>query len=211
MRIALEAKPNEPRGHIYLPTNGHMLHFISTLAWPEMVGVNPEMAHEAMAGLSFHHAVGQALEAGKLFHIDLNGQYGPRYDQDLRFGSEDLKEAFLTVRLIERAGFDGPRNFDCRAYRTEDDIAVFEHFARGCMRNYRILAERARAFDSDPEVQEALAAAGAGLLGEATPAFSPDTLSAIRADDYSSEIERAHGTGHERVDQLMIETILGAR
>ena len=132
MRFALEPKPNEPRGDIFLPTVGHALHFITMLARPDMVGVNPEVAHETMAGLSFHHGVGQALWAGKLFHIDLNGQRIGRYDQDFRFGAEDLKEAFHLVRLLERAGYAGPLHFDAHAYRTEDADGVWE-FARGCM------------------------------------------------------------------------------
>src|SRR5262245_15555867 len=156
LRFALEAKPNEPRGDIYLPTTGHMLHFISTLAHPEMVGVNPEVAHENMSGLSFVHAVAQAMEAGKLFHIDLNAQKIGRYDQDLRFGSEDVKQAFLLLRLLEGtaggARYEGPRHFDSHAYRTEDEEGVWE-FARGSMRTYKLLAARARAFDEDPEVR----------------------------------------------------------
>ena len=149
MRFAIEPKPNEPRGDIFLPTVGHALHFITTLARPDMVGVNPEVAHETMAGLSFHHGVGQALWAGKLFHIDLNGQRIGRYDQDFRFGAEDLKEAFHLVRLLERAGYDGPRHFDAHAYRTEDAEGVWE-FARGCMATYRALAEAAERFDARP-------------------------------------------------------------
>ena len=133
-RFALEPKPNEPRGDIFLPTVGHALHFITTLDKPDLVGLNPEVAHETMAGLSFHHAVGQALWAGKLFHIDLNGQDVGRYDQDFRFGSEDLKEAFLLVRLLERAGYDGPRHFDAHAYRNENLEGVWD-FAAGCMRD----------------------------------------------------------------------------
>ena len=136
----MEPKPNEPRGDLFLPTVGHALHFITTLQHPEMVGVNPEVAHETMAGLSFHHGVGQALWAGKLFHIDLNGQRIGRYDQDFRFGAEDLKEAFLLVRLLERAGYSGPRHFDAHAYRNEDPDGVWE-FAAGCMRTYLALAE----------------------------------------------------------------------
>ena len=141
MRFALEPKPNEPRGDIFLPTVGHALHFITTLQHPEMVGVNPEVAHETMAGLSFVHAVGQALWAGKLFHIDLNAQQIGRYDQDFRFGAEDLKEAFHLVRLLERAGYEGPLHFDAHAYRTEDATGVWD-FAAGCMRTYRALAQR---------------------------------------------------------------------
>ena len=210
MRLALEAKPNEPRGHIYLPTTGHMLHFIETLAHPAMVGVNPEMAHEAMAGLSFSAAVGQALWAGKLFHIDLNAQNGPRFDQDFRFGAEDLKEAFLTVRLLERSGYDGPRHFDARAYRSEDDAAVYAAFAAGCIRNYKILAAKAAAFDADQTIAAACEAAGAGQLAQPTPAFSPETLAAIRGEDFSDLLASRRGRDHEQADQLLVELLLGA-
>src|SRR3954447_12363931 len=179
MRFALEPKPNEPRGDIYLPTVGHALHFITTLDRPDMVGVNPEVAHETMAGLSFVHAVGQALWAGKLFHIDLNGQDVGRYDQDFRFGAEDLKEAFLLVRLIERAGYDGPRHFDAHPYRNDDAEGVWD-FAAGCMRTYLTLAERARHFDSLSEVQEALGAAGTNELGESSVAG--DGADALKAE-----------------------------
>ena len=210
MRVALEAKPNEPRGHLYLPTTGHMLHFIETLSHPAMVGVNPEMAHEAMAGLSFSAAVGQALWAGKLFHVDLNAQNGPRYDQDFRFGAEDLKEAFLTVRLLERSGYDGPRHFDARAYRSEDDADVYAAFARGCIRNYKILAAKAAAFDADEAILAACERAGAGQLTEPTPAFSNEALAAIRAEDFSALLASREGRHHEHADQLMLELILGA-
>jgi xylose isomerase len=210
MRLALEAKPNEPRGHLYLPTTGHMLHFIETLDHPEMVGVNPEMAHEAMAGLSFSAAVGQALWAGKLFHVDLNSQYGPRYDQDFRFGAEDLREAFLTVRLLERAGYDGPRHFDARAYRSEDDADVYAAFARGCIRNYKILAAKAAAFDADDRIAEACRRAGAEQLAEPTPRYSLEALEALRGEDFSELLARREGRHHEPVDQLMVELILGA-
>ncbi len=211
IRLALEAKPNEPRGHIYLPTTGHMLHFIETLADPEIVGVNPELAHEAMAGLSFHQALGQALWAGKLFHVDLNAQFGPRYDQDFRFGAEDLKEAFLTVALLERAGYAGPRHFDCRAYRSEDDLAVFGAFAGGCMRTYKLLAGKAAAFAADPEIQQALLDAGAEQLAEPTPAYTADVLAELRAHDFADAWADGAGRGHERADQLVIELLLGAR
>jgi xylose isomerase len=209
-RVALEAKPNEPRGHIYLPTTGHMLHFIQTLAYPEMVGVNPEMAHESMAGLSFSQAVGQALWAGKLFHVDLNSQNGPRYDQDYRFAAEDLKEAFLTVRLLERSGYTGPRHFDARAYRTEDDIDVYEAFAKGCIRNYKILAAKAASFDNNPTIQQALENAGASQLAQATPSYSNETLHNIRTEDFTTLLTNTQGRHHEPADQLMIEHILGA-
>ena len=209
MRIALEAKPNEPRGHIYLPTTGHMLHFIEMLAHPEMVGVNPELAHEAMAGLSFHQALGQALWAGKLFHVDLNAQNGPRYDQDFRFGAEDLKEAFFTVRLLESAGYDGPRHFDCRAYRGEDDLGVFGAFARGCMRNYKLLAAKAAAFDADPVIQEACRDAGAEQLGTPTTPYSTALLAELRGEDFAALWAARDGRGHERADQLLLELLIG--
>ena len=209
MRLALEAKPNEPRGHLYLPTTGHMLHFIETLAHPEMVGVNPEMAHESMAGLSFSAAVGQALWAGKLFHIDLNAQNGPRYDQDFRFGAEDIKEAFLTVGLLERAGYDGPRHFDCRAYRSEDDDDVYTAFARGCIRNYKILAAKAARFDSDPAIQAACDRAGAAELTQPTPGYTAETLAALRAEDFTGLLDRREGRHHEAADQLLLELLLG--
>jgi xylose isomerase len=172
--------------------------------------VNPEMAHEAMAGLSFSAAVGQALWAGKLFHVDLNAQNGPRYDQDFRFGAEDIKEAFLTVRLLERSGYDGPRHFDARAYRSEDDADVYAAFARGCIRNYKILAAKAAAFDADETIREACGAAGADQLAEPTPAFSAAVLEAIRGEDFSELLASRAGRHHERADQLMVELLLGA-
>jgi xylose isomerase len=209
LRFALEPKPNEPRGDIFLPTVGHALHFITTLARPEMTGVNPEVAHETMAGLSFHHAVGQALWAGKLFHIDLNAQRIGRYDQDFRFGSEDLKEAFLLVRLLERAGYDGPRHFDAHAYRNEDPEGVWQ-FAAGCMRTYLALAERARHFDELPEVAEAMAAASAPELaqGSVDDSDDPDTLKA-EADGLDALAER--GYYNEQLDQLVVDVLMGVR
>src|SRR6186713_1503774 len=157
LRFALEAKPNEPRGDIYFPTTASYLALIPTLAHPEMVGVNPEVAHELMAGLNFFHAVAQAIEAGKLFHIDLNDQKPGRFDQDLRFGSESIKAMFFVVKLLLDAGYDGPRHFDAHPYRTEDEEGVWE-FARGCMRTYKILEDKARRFAADPEIRAALAA-----------------------------------------------------
>src|SRR4051794_30323052 len=208
LRFALEPKPNEPRGDIFLPTVGHALHFITTLQRPEMVGVNPEVAHETMAGLSFHHAVGQALWAGKLFHIDLNAQRIGRYDQDFRFGSEDLKEAFLLVRLLERAGYAGPRHFDAHAYRNEDPEGVWE-FAAGCMRTYLALAERARHFDELPEVKEALAAASAPEL--ATASVDGDSADALKAESEALDQLAQRGYYNERLDQLVVEVLLGLR
>jgi xylose isomerase len=209
MRFAMEPKPNEPRGDLLLPTVGHALHFITTLQHPDMVGVNPEVAHETMAGLSIHHGVGQALWAGKLFHIDLNGQRIGRYDQDFRFGAEDLKEAFLLVRLLERAGYSGPRHFDAHAYRNEDPDGVWE-FAAGCMRTYLALAEAARRFDALPEATAALAAAGTPDLAEASVGAddSPETLKAEaeRLDELA-----VRGYANERLDQIVVDVLLGVR
>jgi xylose isomerase len=210
LRFAIEPKPNEPRGDIFLPTIGHALAFIDRLEHPEMVGLNPEVGHETMAGLNFHHGVAQALWAGKLFHIDLNAQRGPRYDQDYRFGSEDQKNAFFLVDLLERGGYQGPRHFDARAYRTEDADGVWE-FARGCMRTYLILKDRAAAFRADPEVAAAMAAAGVPDL--AIPSLGPgETLSELLADDsFDPDAAARQGRGYERLDQLAVEHLLGAR
>jgi xylose isomerase len=209
LRFAIEPKPNEPRGDIFLPTVGHALHFISTLDRPDMAGVNPEVAHETMAGLSFHHGVGQALWAGKLFHIDLNGQRTGRYDQDFRFGAEDLKEAFLLVRLLERAGYEGPRHFDAKAYRSESADGVWD-FAAGCMRTYLALAERARHFDALPEVQEALTAASVAELGEpSTTGIAEAEALKAEADGLDALAER--GYYNERLDQLVVDVLTSAR
>jgi xylose isomerase len=207
-RFAIEPKPNEPRGDIFLPTVGHALHFITTLERPDLVGLNPEVAHETMAGLSFHHAVGQALWAGKLFHIDLNAQRIGRYDQDFRFGAEDLKEMFLLVRLLERAGYDGPRHFDAHAYRNEDAAGVWD-FAAGCMRTYLALAEKARHFDALPEAREALEAAGAGELARAS--VDGDAPDALKAESERLDALAARGYANERLDQLVVDVLLGVR
>ncbi|MBV9818148.1 MAG: xylose isomerase [Solirubrobacterales bacterium] len=209
LRFAIEPKPNEPRGDIFLPTVGHALHFITTLQRPAMVGVNPEVAHETMAGLSFHHGVGQALWAGKLFHIDLNGQRIGRYDQDFRFGAEDLKEAFELVRLLERAGYAGPRHFDAHPYRNADEADVWA-FARGCMSTYRALAEKARHFDALPEVAEALAAAGAGELGKPSCA-GLEEADALRAAAGDLDVLARRGYANEQLDQLVVDVLLGTR
>ncbi|MHC4078513.1 MAG: xylose isomerase [Planctomycetota bacterium] len=214
LRFALEAKPNEPRGDNYLATTGHMLHFISTLAHPEMVGVNPEVAHENMAGLSFVHAVAQAMESEKLFHIDLNAQKIGRYDQDLRFGSEDLKQAFLLVRLLEGtqglARYEGPRHFDAHAYRTEDEDGVWD-FARGCMRTYKILRARAMAFDQDPEVLELLPKSSDAALDALTRAYSREAADRLRAMDLQPDARARRGLRYERLDQLLTEHLMGVR
>src|SRR3989440_7026806 len=156
LRFAIEPKPNEPRGNILLPTVGHALAFVERLEWPEMVGLNPEFAHETMSGLSFHHAIAQTLWQDKLFHIDLNAQVIGKYDQDFRFGSEGIRDAFYVVKLLEDAGWTGMRHFDAHAYRTESVEGVWD-FARGCIRTYLILREKARRFHEDPEIQAALA------------------------------------------------------
>ncbi|MGD0861204.1 MAG: xylose isomerase [Candidatus Limnocylindrales bacterium] len=211
MRFAMEPKPNEPRGDMFLPTVGHALGFIATLDHPEMVGLNPEVAHETMAGLSVYHGVAQAIWSGKLFHIDLNGQKIGRYDQDLRFASEGIKEAFFLVQLLEKSGYDGPRHFDAHAYRVEDADGVWD-FAAGCMRNYLVLADKARRFDRDPEIQAALAAAGAPDL--ARPTVGPYTRAradALKAEPFDLEALAARGYGNERLDQLVVELLLGVR
>jgi len=210
MRFALEPKPNEPRGDSFLATVAHALAFIDRLEHPEMWGVNPEVAHETMAGLNFVHAVAMALWADKLFHIDLNSQRMSRYDQDFRFGQEDLKEAFLLVRLLEGAGYTGPRHFDAHALRVEDAAGV-EEFARGCMRTYLILAEKAKAFDADPRVIEALAAARVPELGQPTVGpYSAGAARALAEEAFDVDAIAARGAGHERVDQLVVERLLGA-
>jgi xylose isomerase len=167
MRFALEPKPNEPRGDILLPTVGHALAFINELARPDLVGVNPEVGHEEMASLNFAHGLAQSLWHGKLFHVDLNGQHGPRYDQDLRFGAGNARGAFWTVDILESGGYQGPRHFDFKPPRTEDLDGVWAS-AAGCMRNYLILRDKARAFRADPEVQQALRDARVDQLAEPT-------------------------------------------
>lgn len=210
--FALEAKPNEPRADIYNPTTGHMLAFIETLDHPEMVGVNPEMAHEHMAGINFMHGVAQAWEAGKLFHIDLNDQYPGRYDQDLRFGSRDLKAAFFLVKFLEEVGYQGSRHFDAHAYRTEDYEGV-KDFARGCMRTYLILKEKAARFNSDPEIQALVKEANASD-GSMTPFFgkySSKKAAALKAQPFDRAAIAARGLRYERLDQLTVDLLLGAR
>ena len=211
IRFAFEPKPNEPRGDIFLPTVGHALAFINELEHPEMVGLNPEVGHEQMANLNFHHGVAQTMWHGKLFHIDLNAQKGVKYDQDFRFGAEGQKEMLFLVGLLERGGYTGPRHFDCRAYRTEDMNGVWD-FARGCMRNYLILKEKAAAYYADPEVQEAMAAAGCPEL--AIPTRAPgESLDALRAtdSDFDPDARGAQGAGYDRLDQLAVEHLFGVR
>lgn len=210
LRFAIEPKPNEPRGDILLPTIGHALAFIEKLERPELVGLNPEVGHEQMAGLNFTHGIAQALWAGKLFHIDLNGQNGPKYDQDLRFGAGDLRSAFWLVDLLESAGYDGPRHFDFKPSRTEDIDGVWVS-AAACMRNYLALKEKARAFRADPAVQSALTAARLDQLALPT---AEDGLAGLLADRASfEEFDPAaaanRGMGFELLDQLALDHLLG--
>jgi xylose isomerase len=208
MRFALEPKPNEPRGQLFLPTVGHALAFVERLEHPEIVGLNPEFAHETMSGLSFHHAVGQTLWAGKLFHIDLNGQVPGKYDQDFRFASEGVRDAFYLVKLLEDAQWEGMRHFDAHAYRTDDAEGVWE-FARGCMRSYLVLRDKVQRFHEDAEIQAALAAAMVDRLAE--PTLPPGGYEAIRRETFDVAALAAQGYGHERLDQLVTELLLGVR
>ncbi|MFI6148544.1 xylose isomerase [Streptomyces sp. NPDC051109] len=212
LRFAIEPKPNEPRGDILLPTIGHALAFINELDRPDRVGLNPEVGHEQMAGLNFPHGIAQALWHGKLFHIDLNGQTGIKYDQDLRFGAGDLRQAFWLVDLLESAGYDGPRHFDFKPPRTEDSAGVWVS-AAACMRNYLLLAERSRTFRSDPEVQAALAAS---RLPELALPTAEDGLAGLLADrsafdEFDVEAAARRGMAFEQLDQLALEHLLGAR
>jgi xylose isomerase len=211
MRFAMEPKPNEPRGDTFLPTVGHALAFVNTLAHPDMVGLNPETAHETMSGLSFYHAVAQTIWHGKLFHIDLNGQKIGRYDQDLRFGSEGIKDAFFLVKLLEESGYQGPRHFDAHAYRGENAEGVWD-FAAGCMRTYLILKEKAKRFAADPEIKAALTAASVAELAEPTVGkYSAATAAALRADPGNPEAMANRGYYNERLDQLVMELLMGTR
>jgi xylose isomerase len=210
-RFALEAKPNEPRGDIYMATTGNYLGFIPTLAHPEMVGVNPEVAHEQMAGLNFLHAVAQAWEAGKLFHIDLNDQAPGRYDQDFRFGAANPKTAFFLVKFLEDVGYDGPRHFDAHAYRTENYEGV-KDFARGCMRTYLILKERAARWNADREIQALLAEINQpSVESPAVGPYATDHLAKLLAFEFDRSTLAAKRLPYERLDQLTIEVLLGAR
>jgi xylose isomerase len=220
IRFAVEPKPNEPRGDILLPTVGHALAFIGSLDHADMVGLNPEVGHEQMSNLNFVHGIAQALWHGKLFHIDLNGQHGPKFDQDLVFGHGDLVSAFGLVDLLENGGvgggpaYDGPRHFDYKPHRTEDSEGVWTSAAAN-MKTYLLLKERTQAFRADPEVQEALEASGATEL--AVPTLDPDeSWEKLRADRGAFEefdVDRAaeRGYGVARIDQLMVEHLLGAR
>ena len=208
-KFALEAKPNEPRGDIYMPTTGHYLALIPTLHHPEMVGVNPEVAHEQMAGLNFMHGVAQAWEAGKLFHIDLNDQVAGRYDQDFRFGSANPKTAFWLVKFLEEVGYDGPRHFDAHAYRTEDCSGV-KDFARGCMRTYLILKHKAALWNQDREIQSVLREISSAR--EDIPpfdSFSRTQATALLDHEFDKEAMAQRKLQYEKLDQLTMDLLLG--
>ena len=212
LKFALEAKPNEPRGDIYNSTTGHMLAFINTLDHPEMVGVNPEVAHESMAGLNFVHGVAQALESGKLFHIDLNDQAFGRYDQDFRFGAVNLKSAFFLVKLLEDNNYDSSRHFDAHAYRTEDYEGI-KDFARGCMRTYLILKEKAAQWNADKEIQSLVAEINTddGSMDQYFGKYSTDKAEALKAQAFDRSTIAGRGLKYERLDQLTVEVLLGVR
>ena len=213
LKFALEAKPNEPRADIYLATTGAMLAFIETLDHPEMVGVNPEVAHEHMAGLNFTHQVAQAWAMGKLFHIDLNDQIPGRYDQDLRFGSANPKAAFFLVKFLEDVGYEGSRHFDAHAYRTADYEDV-KAFARGCMRTYLILKEKAASWNKDPEIQALvarIAASDDGSMDAFLGPYTPDRAKALGELELDRVALGERGLPYEELDQLTIDLLLGAR
>ena len=209
LRFAIEPKPNEPRGDILLPTVGHAIAFIDQLQYPDMVGLNPETGHEQMAGLNYVHAIAQALWSGKLFHIDLNGQRGIKYDQDLVFGHGDLTNAFFLVDLIERSDYSGPKHFDYKPMRTEDLDGVWAS-AEANMRMYLMLRDRARSFREDPAVQQALRASGLESLAE--PTLTPgETIDDLTFSAEAAERLSDRGYGYVQLSQLAVEHLLGAR
>jgi len=212
LKFALEPKPNEPRGDLFLPNVGAMLGFIAPLDHPEMVGVNPEMAHEHMAGLNFLHAVAQAWDSGKLFHIDLNDQNYVRYDQDYRFGAQNYKQSFFLVKFLEDVGYTGSRHFDAHAWRTEGFEGVKE-FARGCMRSYLIFKEKARQFNADPEIQACLAEINAedAEMNAFDGAYTPAKAAAIKAHVFDLPRMAQRNYGYERLDQLTMDLLMGVR
>jgi len=209
IKFAIEPKPNEPRGDIFLPTIGHALAFINSLDHPELVGLNPEVGHEQMAGLNFVHGIAQALWHKKLFHIDLNGQHGPKYDQDLVFGHGDLKSAFFLVDLLERYEYSGPKHFDYKPARTESDKGVWES-ASANMRTYLMLKERALAFRSDPRVIAAMAESNIPGLTEPTFAAG-ETWRDLAKDSFDVEAAGKRGYHYEALDQLALEHLMGAK
>jgi xylose isomerase len=211
-KFAIEPKPNEPRGDIYFPVVGAALAFIYTLDKPELFGLNPEVAHETMAGLNFVHAIAQAIDAKKLFHIDLNDQKIGRFDQDLRFGAENIKQAFLLVKLLEDTGYDGMLHFDAHALRTEDEAGVWE-FAKGCMRTYLILKEKVAQFNNDNEIQGIIKAYKLQdpTVSSLTAKFSKDNAAKLKAHAFDRAALGARGPGLERLDQLTMEVLMGVR
>ena len=209
IKFAIEPKPNEPRGDIFLPTIGHALAFINSLDHPELVGLNPEVGHEQMAGLNFVHGIAQALWHKKLFHIDLNGQHGPKYDQDLVFGHGDLKSAFFLVDLLERYSYSGPKHFDYKPARTESDKGVWES-ASANMRTYLMLKERALAFRNDPRVVNAMADSNIPGLTEPTLAAG-ETWRDLAKDSFDVEAAGKRGYHYEALDQLALEHLMGAK
>ncbi len=210
IKFAIEPKPNEPRGDIFLPTIGHAMAFIYTLNRPELVGLNPEVGHEQMAGLNFVHGIAQALWQGKLFHIDLNGQHGPKYDQDLVFGHGDLKSAFFLVDLLEYYKYSGPKHFDYKPLRTEDDKGVWQS-ATSNMRTYLILKERAKAYRSDPRVIEAMKVANIPGLLEPTLAAGETWKDLAKPEAFDVEKAGERGYGYELLDQLALEHLMGVK
>ncbi len=209
-KFALEAKPNEPRADIYMATTGHYLGFIPTLAHPEMVGVNPEVAHEQISGLNFMHGVAQAWEMGKLFHIDLNDQMPGRFDQDLRFGSANLKSSFWLVKFLEDVGYNGPRHFDAHAYRTEDYEGV-KDFARGCMRTYLIFKEKAKLWNADAEIQAILKEISADSGAPKADQYSKQGSQALLAHVFNKDAIMKKRLPYEKLDQLTIDLLMGLR
>lgn len=213
LRFALEPKPNEPRSDTYFATIGHMLGFIYTLDHPEMIGLNPEVAHEYMSGLNFVHGVAQALDAGKLFHIDLNDQKGPRYDQDFRFGSENIKNLFFVVKLLEDRNYTGSRHFDAHAYRTEDEEGVWD-FALGCMRTYNMFKVKAKRFNADPEIQALLQEINGGdqtYSGLLSNGYSQEAANRLKAASFDLDALAKRGYRYEKLDQMAVEIIMGIR
>jgi xylose isomerase len=212
LKFALEAKPNEPRGDLFLPVTGSMLGFIGTLDRPDMVGVNPEVAHEQMAGLNFSHALAEAWGAGKLFHVDLNDQNFARFDQDFRFGSHNIKQCFFVVKFLEDVGYDASRHFDAHAYRSSD-IDDVKAFARGNMRTYLVLKEKAAQFNADKEIQALLKEINAddGSTAKYTGKYSSAKAKALKAARFNRPALGARGLPYERLDQLTVDLLLGVR
>lgn len=209
-KLALEPKPNEPRGDIYLATTGHALAFIETLDHPENVGVNPEFAHDTIAGLNFTHNIAQAIDAGKLFHIDLNGQKPGRFDQDLRFGQEDIKSNFYLVKLLEDNAYSGPKHFDAHALRSSDADDVWE-FAKGCMKTYLVLAEKARQFNADSEIQAIFQELNGGGPADFAGGYSKEAASALKSKALDPAVLVQRPLPYEKLDQLVIDLLLGVR